>query len=135
MGAPQMLADALLRSLTGTSAQLRVTNRNGVSCQSELGLVTSAFVDIFVSPAAMRKLRPDWREAGEVRWELLVSAASVEKQTSALELASAKSLFELTLMVSVAGQNYVIESFTSNEAFGQVYLYRLLLREAETQAI
>ncbi len=130
-----MLTDALLRNLAGTSALLRVTNTNAISKQSEVGLVATAFADIIVSPVAMRKLRPGWQEAGEARWELLVSATNVEQQTGALELPSAKSLFELTIAVSIAGQSYLIESFTSNEAFGQIYLYRLLLREAKTQAI
>ncbi len=83
----------------------------------------------------MRKLRPNWRESDEPQWELLVSATSVEQQIGALELASAQSLFAMTLAVTVAGQDYLIESIASNEAFGQVYLYRLLLREAQQQAV
>ena len=135
VNAAQLLADALLRTLTGTSALLRVTNTNAISSQSELGLVTTAFADISISPVVMRKLRPAWREADGVQWELLVSATSVEQQVSAMQLTSAYSLFELTLAVTIAGQSYLLESFTSNEAFGQVYLYRLLLREAKTQTI
>jgi hypothetical protein len=41
----------------------------------------------------------------------------------------------MTLLVTVAGQGYLIESIASNEVFGQVYLYRLLLREARPQAV
>ena len=135
VSAAQLLADALLRTLTGTSALLRVTNTNAISSQSELGLVTTAFADISISPVVMRKLRPAWRETDGVQWELLVSATSVEQQVSVMQLTSAYSLFELTLAVTIAGQSYLLESFTSNEAFGQVYLYRLLLREAKTQTI
>jgi len=135
MSAAQLLADALLRTLTGTSALFRVTITAMTSNQSELGLVATTFVDISISPAVMRKLRPEWRATGELRWELLVSATAVEQQVRALELGSAKSLFELTLAVKIAGQSYLVESFTSNEAFGQVYLYRLLLSEAKTQAV
>jgi hypothetical protein len=83
----------------------------------------------------MRKLRPSWQEGGQSKWELLVSATSVEQQVDALDLASAQALFSMTLAVTVAGQDYVIESVASNEAFGQVYLYRLLLREARQQAV
>ena len=134
-GAAQRLADALLRSLTGTSALFRVTNTNANSNQSELGLVTTAFADVNINPVVMRKLRPNWQEAAGPQWELLVSAAGVEQEVSAIGLPSALSLFELTLAVTIAGQSYLVESFTSNEAFGQVYLYRLLLREAKTQAL
>ena len=130
-----MLADALLRSVSGITALLRMTNTSTDTSMSEVGLVATAFVEISVSPVLMRKLRPTWQEGGESKWELLVSATSVEQQVSALDLGSAQSLFSLTLAVTVAGQDYLIESISSNEAFGQVYLYRLLLREARPQAV
>jgi hypothetical protein len=134
-GAPQMLADALLRTAAGTTALLRVTNTNTDTSMSEVGLVATAFVEVPVSPALMRKLRPAWQEGGQSKWELLVSATSIEQQVNALDLASAQSLFSMTLAVTVADQDYLIESVASNEAFGQVYLYRLLLREARQQAV
>jgi hypothetical protein len=130
-----MLADALLRSVAGTSALLRVTGTNTDTSQSEVGLVATTFFDVVVSPVVMRKLRPSWQEGNESKWELLISATGVEEQVVALDLASAQSLFELTLAVTVAGQDYLIESVASNEAFGQIYLYRLLLREARQQAL
>jgi hypothetical protein len=135
VGEPQMLADALLRSLTGTTALLRVTGTNTDTNMSELGLVATTFADVVVSPVVMRKLRPAWKDSGESKWELLVSATGVEQQVSALDLSSAQSLFAMTLAVTVGGQDYLIESIAANEAFGQVYLYRLLLREAHRQAV
>ena len=134
-GAPQMLADALLRSAAGATALLRVTGVNTDSNMSEVGLVATGFAEVPVGPVVMRKLRPAWQEGGESKWELLVSATSVEQQVDALDLASAQALFSLTLAVTVAGQDYVIQSVASNEAFGQVYLYRLLLREVRQQAV
>ena len=130
-----MLADALLRNVTGTSALLRVTGANTDSSQSEVGLVATTFAEVVISPVVMRKLRPTWQENGESKWELLVSATGIEQQVNALDLASAQSLFAVTLAVTVAGQDYLIESIAANEAFGQVYLYRLLLREARQQAV
>ena len=130
-----MLADALLRSVTGTSALLRVTGANTDSSQSEVGLVATTFAEVVISPVVMRKLRPTWQENGESKWELLVSATGVEQQVNALDLESAQSLFAMTLAVTVAGQDYLIESIAANEAFGQVYLYRLLLREARQQVV
>jgi hypothetical protein len=41
----------------------------------------------------------------------------------------------MTLTITVAGQDYLIESVAANEAFNQVYMYRLLLREAHQQAV
>jgi hypothetical protein len=133
--APRMLADALLRSVTGTSALLRVTGVNTDSSQSEVGLVATTFAEVTVSPVVMRKLRPNWQENGESKWELLISATGLEQQVNSLDLASAQALFAMTLAVTVTGQDYLIESVAANEAFGQVYLYRLLLREARQQAV
>ena len=130
-----MLTDALLRSLTGTTALLRVTGTNIDTNMSELGLVATAFSNVVVGPVVKRKLRPTWKEGGESKWELLVSANGVEQQVNALDLSSAQSLFAMTLMVTVSGQDYLIESIAANEAFGQVYLYRLLLREARQQPL
>ena len=135
VGAPQMLADALLRSVAGTTALLRVTGANADINQSEVGLVATTFAEAVVNPVVIRKLRPNWQSGGESLWELLVSATSVEQQVSSLDLASAQALFAMTLVVTVSGQDYMIESIASNEAFGQVYLYRLLLREARQQAV
>jgi len=130
-----MLADALLRSVAGTTALLRVTGTNTDPSMSEVGLLSSNFVEVTISPVLMRRLRPTWQEGGESKWELLVSASGVEQQVRALDLASAEALFQMTMAVSVREQAYLIESIASNEAFGAVYLYRLLLREARQQAV
>jgi hypothetical protein len=135
VGAPQMLADALLRSVAGTTALLRVTGSNIETNQSELGLVATTFADVVISPVVIRKLRPVWKDGTDSQWELLVSATGVEQQVNALSFSSAQALFSMTLAVTVAGQDYLIDSIASNEAFGKVYLYRLLLREAGQQAV
>jgi hypothetical protein len=135
VSAAQMLVDALLRSLTGTTALLRVTGTNTDTNTSELGIAATTFADVAVSPVVLRKLRPSWQEGGESKWELLVSATSVALQVNSMDLSTAQALFAMTLAVTVAGQSYLIESISANEAFGQVYLYRLLLREARPQAV
>ena len=133
--APQMLADALLRSVAGTSALLRVTGPNVPTNQSEVGLTATTFSEIVVSPVVMRKLRSTLQDGDAPKSELLVSASSVARQICALDIESAQSLFAMTLAVTVSGQDYLIESIASNEAFGQVYLYRLLLRETGRQSL
>ncbi len=134
-GASQRIADALLRSVGGTSAQLRVTTTNTDGAQCEVGLVATASAAVVLSPVVMRKLRPMWQSSDAPRWELLVSASSVEDQVRALSFSSAQALFAMTLTVTVAAQDYAIESIAGNEAFGQVYLYRLLLRESRPQMV
>ncbi len=133
--ASQMLADALLRTVAGTTAYLRVTGTNPNTDQSQLGLVATTFAEVAVSPVVMRRLKPEWKEGGQAKWELLVSATGVESQVNTLQLDSAKSLFSMTLAVTVGGQDYLIESISANEALGAVYLYRVLLREAGGEAV
>jgi hypothetical protein len=135
VSAPQLLADALLRSVAGTQALLRVTGATADTNQTEMGLAPANFAEVVVSPVLMRKQRPGWQEGGQSKWELLISATSVQQQVNTLDLASAQALFAMTLGVNVAGQDYLIESVGANEAFGNVYLYRLLLREARQQAV
>lgn len=130
-----MLADALLRSVAGTTALLRVTGVNADTSMSEVGLLPTNFAEVTISPVLMRKLRPTWQEGAQSKWELLVSANGVEDQVGVLDMSSAKALFSMTLSVTVGGQDYLIESIESNEAFGTVYLYRLLLREARQLAV
>ena len=130
-----MLADALLRSVSGTTALLRVTGANTDTNQAEVGLVATTFGQVVVSPVVMRKLRTAIKDGDANRWELLISATSVQAQVNALNLASAQSLFTMTLAVTVGGQDYLIETVASNEAFGQVYLYRLILRDANQQRL
>ncbi len=131
-----MLADALLRSAGRTDGpSARDWHKHGYQHVGSGSGGDDISPKLSVSPVVMRKLRPTWQEGGESKWELLVSATSVEQQVSALDLASAQALFAMTLAVTVAGQDYLIESIASNEAFGQVYLYRLLLREARQQAV
>jgi hypothetical protein len=138
-GAAQMLADALLRTVAGATAYFRVTGPDSSTGsntdQSQLGLVATNFAEVAVSPVVMRKVRPAWNEGGQSKWELLVSATGVEQQVDALDLASAESLFAMALVVTVAGQDYLIESIAANEAMGAVYLYRLLVREAGIEAV
>ena len=133
--AAQMLADALLRTVAGTTATLRVAGTNTNTDQSQIGLVATTFAEVPVSPVVMRKLRPGWQEGGQSKWELLVSATGIQAQVNALDLASAESLFAMTLAVTVAGQDYLVESIAANETVGQVYLYRLLVREAGVEGV
>jgi hypothetical protein len=133
--AAQMLTDALLRTVAGTTATLQVTGTNPDTDQSEIGLVATTFAEVAVSPVVMRKIRPAWQEGGQSKWELLLSATGVQQAANALNVASVESLFAMTLGVTVAGQNYLIESVGASEALGQVYLYRLLLREAGVEAV
>lgn len=133
--APQMLADALLRSVGGATASLRVTCSNSSSSQAEVGLMPTTFSEIQVSPVVMRKLKPGTTTGSTPQWEMLISATSVQSQVNTLDIPSAQALFAMTLAITVAGKDYLINSVASNEAFGNVYLYRLTLHEASQQLV
>lgn len=130
-----MLADALLRSVGGASALLRLTGSNMSSSQAEIGLLATTFSEAEVSPVVMRKLKPSAKAGNAAQWEMLISATSVQAQVNALDIPSAQALFAMTLAVTVAGKDYLIDSVASNEAFGRVYLYRLTLHEAFQQSL
>lgn len=130
-----MLADALLRSVAGTTALLRVTGIDAGTSACELGLAPTTFADVVIAPAVIRRLRAAASADAGTQWELVVSAASVARQVNTLQMISAQALFAMTLAVTVAGQEYLLESVSANEAFGQVYVYRLLLREARPRAV
>ena len=76
-----MLADALLRSVAGTTALFRVTGTNADTSSRKWGWWQQRS-RIVVSPVVMRKLRPTWQEGGESKWELLVSATGMEQQVT-----------------------------------------------------
>jgi len=135
VSAPQMIADALLRSVAGTSARLRVTSSSSGSNQAELGLIATLFSEVEVSPVVMRKLRPASKRDEAIHWEMLVSSTSIQAKVNALDLPSAQSLFAMTLAVCVDGAEYLIDSVAANEAFGKVYLYRLLLSQGSRVSI
>ncbi len=79
-------------------------------------------------------LRPTFKEGDASKWELLAvfkfENSGDGDQRALICLLGTKLCFAMTLAVTIAGHDYLIESVASNEAFGQVYLYRLTLREA-----
>ena len=134
-GAPQMLADALLRSAAEPTALLRVTGSNTDTGMSEVGLVATTFAEVPVSPVVDAKAAAHL--AGRRRVEVGTAGLGHQRRATGGRARSGfgAGLFSMTLAVTVAGQDYLIESIASNEAFGQVYLYRLLLREARQQGV
>ena len=133
VSAPQMLADALLRSVAGTTALLRVTDNTDTS-MSEVGLVATTFAEV-------RESRGVCANCGRVEGgrRIEVGAAGFGHGGGAAGECARPGVGPVALRDdsygTVAGQDYLIESIAANEAFGQVYLYRLLLREARQQGL
>lgn len=96
----------------------------------QLGINAPNFQQLQLSPAIFRKARATMQEGQQARYELLVSASAVQQQVSALQLTSADALFDTAAGFEINGAQFLIESHSVSESLGQVYLYRLLLREA-----
>jgi len=125
------MADALLRAGGGMAVSLLTTPATVDSSDAgQLGINVPNFQQLPLSPAVFRKVHAAMQEGQLPQYELLVSASAVQKQVSALQVTSADALFDTAAGVEINGAQFLIESRSVSEALGQVYLYRLLLREA-----
>jgi len=134
--AQQRASDALLRCLGGTTVLLRLpTPGSAASDAEQLGEATPAYEDIPLSPAVFRRLRPQMKDAEANRYELLISASSVQAQLGFLQLASTDQLFAMASGVMVDGELMPIEAVAEAEAFGRPYVYRLIVREPQSEML
>lgn len=129
-GVAQRVATTLLRANGGTTANLQMPPLTGDGTDAgQLGLDAPGFLSLPLSPAVFRKSRADMQDGKLPDYELLISAEAVAAQVSQLKLSSGQALFALASGVVVAGKLFLIEGISSSESQGEVYLYRLLLRE------
>ncbi len=128
------MADALLRSLGGSVAMLRMPAPATGAIGEQLGAPTAGFTDLPLAPAAFRKVRVALTDGNLAKYELLISASAVQAQVSQLGLASAEVLFAMGLGITVGKEFFVIEGVSFTSAAGLACLYRVLLREAATQS-
>jgi hypothetical protein len=131
-GLAQRVATALLRATGGTSAILQMPPLTGDPTDAgQLGLDASGFLSLPLAPAVLQKPPRFTMQDGQLpKYELLVSADSVNAQVAQQKLASAEALFAMAAGVQVAGRLFLIEAVSSSVAQGQPYLYRLLLQES-----
>ena len=114
------MADALLAGVGGRQVLLRIAAAAVAGDPGEqLGLATPEFQDVPLAPVVFR------RTAGH---ELLVSAAALLSIAGTLASGSAEVLLHQAVGIVIDGLLYQIERVISAEAFGVVYLYRILLR-------
>jgi hypothetical protein len=99
----------------------------------QLGIDAPNFQSLALSPAVFRKLRATMKEGDATKYELLIAAAAVQAAVGNLELSSADSLFDMAAGVVVGGKLFVIEARAVSENLGEVYMYRLSLRESTAQ--
>lgn len=74
-------------------------------------------------------------EGGVDRYEVLISASSIYTQLGLLQLTSTSQLFAMAAGLMVSGELMPIEAAAEAEAFGQPYLYRLIVRGPQGQML
>jgi hypothetical protein len=130
----QQMATALLRANGGTTAWLLMPPATGDSTDAgQLGIDAPNFQSLALAPAVFRKLRATMKEGDATKYELLIAAAAVQAAVGDLGLSSADTLFAMAAGVVVGGKLFVIEAKAIAENLGEVYMYRLALRESTTQ--
>ncbi|WP_446745007.1 hypothetical protein [Silvibacterium acidisoli] len=125
------MANALLRANGGTTASLQMPPATPVSTDpAQLGITAPGFELLPLAPAVFRRVRATVAEGQPAKYELLVSAVAVQAAISQLQLSSADTLFAMAAGAVIDGKLFLIEETSISETLGQVYMYRLLLRES-----
>jgi hypothetical protein len=127
-------ADVLLRCAGGRSVLLRMpVNASAGDTAEQLGLAVPEFQDVELAPVVFRKARQAASALTvavdkATRWELMISAAAVQKVVGSLGYSAASVLFATAFGVLIDGVLMEVASATESEVFGVPYVYRLVLR-------
>lgn len=133
--AARRATDVLLRGTGGRAVQLRVPAPAVAGDVTEqLGLASPGFADVELAPVAFRRARARVAEEKAPMWELLVSAAALEKLAGSGQ-GDVTVLMATAAGVLVDGVLMEIEAVTSSGMGGMAYVYRLLLQEPRTALI
>jgi hypothetical protein len=125
-------ADVLLRCAGGRSVLLRMPAPASAGDTTEqLGLAVPTFQDVELAPVVFRKDRQavtTQAAVGKVaKWELMVSATTVNALVGSLGYSAASVLFATAFGVLIDGVLMAVESVTQSEIFGAPYVYRLVI--------
>ena len=159
MNSTARAADVLLRALGGRTVMLRMPAPAVPADPTEqLGIATPLFQDLPLAPVVYRKARATITtttgasapsklglggSSGSIKSEMLVSASAIERLVGSLAYASASILFANAVGI-LAGPGpdsgdasdpdlLEIVSVSAEEAYGQPYVYRLILRAPQAQ--
>jgi hypothetical protein len=135
-GAAARSTDVLLRALGGRSVMLRVpAPAVPADVTEQLGIAAPIFQDQPLAPVVFRKARATVSDGKAAKFELLVSATAVQSLVGSLAYSSASLLFANAFGVLCDDELFEVESATSEQAFGQPYVYRLVLRAPLAQVV
>lgn len=137
-GAATRAADVLLRSAGGRMVLLRMPSPGVAGDPTEqLGLAAPEFQDAELAPVVFRRSRARVSGGKTAEWELLVSASGVRTLLGGYGAAysSAEGMFAAAFGVVVDGVLMEIVSATGSEGNGEVYVYRLMVKEPEALVV
>lgn len=101
---------------------------------AQIGLNAPAFQDVPLAPAIFRKVRVPMQEGAPTKYEVLISASAIASLVAGMAMTSADTLFQIASGIVLSGKIFLVEAVAAPEAFGQVYLYRVLVRESQPQS-
>ena len=101
----------------------------------QLGLAVPEFQDLPLAPVVFRKARAAVVDGKTTKWELLVSATAVASIVGSLTYSSASVLFAQAFGILCDEELLEIISATGEQANGEPYLYRLILRAPLSQTV
>jgi len=134
-GALRRTADAMLFGSSARTVLLRLPAPAITGDPDEqLGLATPQFQDIEVAPVVFRTAVDQAAKNDSGRRDLIISATTVQTLTGAMEFASANVLFASAFGVLVDDVLLAIVAVADLEAGGDVYAYRLTLRQPIEEA-
>lgn len=126
----QRMVDAVLRVSGASSATVLLPSLiSDNSDAGQLGITPVELQALSLAPVIFRRTRPAMQEGQPAKYEMLISASSIEAQVYTLELNSAFDFIQSIVGISISGLRFTIESWACSTALGRPVLYRLLLRD------
>jgi hypothetical protein len=123
------MADTLLQALGGRQVAVRLPTEPSPGDGGQLGQPSVMYQDYTLAPAVFRRLRATLTAGEPNKYELLISATAVTNLVASLAAVSAEAMFSSAVGMVVDGVVKLIQAVESSEAFGDAYLYRLVLRD------
>jgi hypothetical protein len=117
-------AEALLRTLGGTSIYLRTPMAAAAGDAGQLGIAGATTQDIALAPVVVRH-----SGSSATRRELLVPASALARACDIQDTAAAQEFFSAALGIVLRGTLLRVEAFAAEELDGAPYLYRVVVCE------
>lgn len=127
--AAQRAAEALLRTLGGSSVLVRVPAMGIAGGASQLGLSGTTTEDVLLQPVLVRNAPANAANLERQRRELLVPASALAAAREIQDAVSAREFFESALGILVDDRLLRVISVFADDFGGVPYLYRIVVGE------